>query len=120
MEVITDSIYTLISIIAAFYALSVWRWMRARVRAARPVGNGRLELAKGAAASAGRKLWVCAISVLIGLLVGLRDALTLINDPEPFSLTALGLRLLFIAMILLVMDSLRLQKVTYVRSEKPR
>lgn len=120
MEVATDALFTLISVVAVFYGISVHRWMRARVRAARPYGNGRLELAKGASATTARKLGVAVLCVIIGLLVGLRDVLELIQHPEPFSYASLGTRILFILMILLVMDSLRISKRTYVRSESTR
>lgn len=120
MEIATDAIYTVVSLITVFYALSVYRWMRRRVVVARPYGNGRLALAKGARATALRKLLVAIISTLIGLFVGSRDALAALDGTESFSIASLGLRLMFIVMILLVMDSIRITKSVYVKAERHR
>lgn len=114
MEIITDILFALIALVGVFYGFAVRRFMRHRVKAARRLGNGRLALAKGSAASAGRKLWALVIAAGLGVLVGIRDTLQALNDPEPFELIGLIIRLLFIAFVLLIVDSFRVDKTTYI------
>lgn len=114
MKITTDILFVLIALVGVFYGFAVWRFMRHRVAAALPLSNGRLALAKGSAASAGRKLWALVICAGLGVLVGVRDILSALNDPEPFELIGLIIRLLFVAFILLIVDSFRLDKKTYI------
>lgn len=117
-EIITDIIFTVLSIATAWYAYAVWRWMRERHRLARrKVGSGSA-LARGAARVAFRKLCLSLIFILIGTLISVRDVLEHLENPESFNMPSFVLRLLFIAAILLIFDSTRIQKVTYVRSER--
>lgn len=120
LEVVADCLYTLISIVTAVYGARIWRHMRRRVGALKSYGNGRLVLARGVAAASSRKLAMAIISTLIGALVTYSDVQSLLepgSEASPFSLL---LRALFITMIFLVMDALRIQERTYMRSERYR
>lgn len=114
MKIASDILLGLIVFVGVFYGFAVWRFMRHRLRAARPLSNGRLALAKGSTASAGRKLWGLVICAALAALLGVRDILSALNDPEPFEVASFTLRLLFIAFVILIVDSFRLDKKTYI------
>lgn len=117
MDLATSIIYTSISFAAALYGLSIYLWMRERVKVASNYPNGKHALAIGTRDTALRLLLMTAVSVVIGSLVTVRDALDYVaGEAEPFSLVSFFLRLLFIVMVLLVMDALRIKKRTYTRT----
>jgi len=121
LTLFTDVLYTAIALVASVYSLSVYGWMRRRVRVANASGarNGRLVLAKASAATALRALWISLIGLFVGVMVTVRDALAAMEGTlPPFSLSSLILRTLFITMMLLVMDTQRIRKRTYVVSDR--